>query len=89
MKCDANKLFAATAAAFAIIWVVCSALVALVPGQMMDMSGHMIHADVEMMSWTLTWGGFVVGLILWSLSAGITAWLIGTIYNSLLGRQLS
>lgn len=84
MKCHANKLFLATAGAFAIIWIICSALVAVVPGQMMGMSGHMIHADFHAVSWTLTWFGFIAGLILWSAWAGITAWLIGTIYNKLL-----
>ncbi len=85
MKCDANRLFVATAGAFAIIWIICSALVAILPGQMLGMSGHMIHADFAAMSWTLTWAGFVIGLVAWSVSAGITAWLIGTIYNKLLG----
>lgn len=84
MKCDANKLFLATAGAFAIIWIICSALVAIAPGQMLGMSGHMIHADIGALSWTLTLGGFVFGLILWSAWAGATAWLIGTIYNKLL-----
>lgn len=86
MTCDANKLFLATAAAFAVVWVICAAFVALMPGAMMTMSGHMVHADLEMTHWTLSWGGFFIGLIAWSLIAGAIAWLIGTIYNGLLGE---
>ena len=50
---------------------------------MMSMSGYMIHANVEGLSWTMTWGGFVVGLLAWTICAAAVGWLIGWIYNYL------
>jgi len=81
MKLEAIKLALAAAMATAVIWTFCSALVALMPGRMMEMSGDMVHADFSTMGWSMTWIGFVVGLFLWSLMAAITGWLIATFYN--------
>lgn len=82
MKLNAGKLAVAAALAFAGVWIICSAMVALLPVAMMNLSGDMLHADLgTMMVWSLDWVGFVVGLIAWSLSAGVTAWLIAMLYN--------
>ncbi len=85
MKLDAMKLAAAAAMTTAVIWTVCAALVALLPGNMMNLSGHMVHADLAAMNWTLTWVGYFVGLVIWSFSAAVTGWLIATFYNWKLG----
>ena len=50
------------------------------------MSGHMMHADFQGMSWSMSPYGIFAGLIGWSLSAGALAWLAATIYN-FLGRN--
>ena len=84
MKCDANKLFLAVAASFAVLWVVCSFFVVILPSPMMTMTGHMAHADFGMTTWTMSAIGFVIGLIAWSLLGGATAWLTAVIYNRLL-----
>jgi len=85
MKLEAAKFGVATAITFALIWIICSTLVALMPTAMMGASGNMTHGDFGGMSWSLHWGGFVVGGILWVLFAGVTAWLIAVIYNKLIG----
>jgi hypothetical protein len=81
MKIDAIKLGAATAIIFAVIWVVCSVLVLFVPGAMMQMSGHMLHADLGNMGWTMHWVGFLTGLILWTLLPALLVTAIAAIYN--------
>jgi len=81
MKLDEKSLGLAAAASFAVLWVICSGLVALSPGYMMGMSGHMMHADFASMQWALTVPGFVYGLILWSVLAGVSGWLIAYFYN--------
>jgi hypothetical protein len=83
MKIDAIKLGIATAIVFAIIWVICSALVVLMPGAMMQMSGHMLHADLSGLGWSMHWGGFFFGLILWSVIPGLLVWAIAAFYNRL------
>lgn len=81
MKLQPNALALSSAVTFAVIWVLCSLLVALLPGMMMDMTGDMIHADMNQMSWSMNFGGFVVGLVIWSLLASATGWLIAIFYN--------
>lgn len=83
MKLIPNKFAVAFAGAFAILWVICSATVYFLPDAMMSFTGHMMHADLSSMGWTLTGTGITVGLIAWAFCAWITAWLIAIIYNKL------
>ena len=85
MKLDATKLGLATAIVFAVIWVICSALVVLLPGIMMQMSGHALHADLGGASWSMNWVGFIVGLVVWSVFGGALTWGIAAVYNRLIG----
>ena len=81
MKIDAFKLGVATAAVFAFIWVICSALVVFMPGTMMQMSGSMLHADLSGLGWSMHWAGFFFGLVLWSVLPGFLIWAIAALYN--------
>lgn len=83
MKLDATKFGLAAVCTVAIIWVFCSLLVVMLPGVSMNMGGYMMHADFSGMSWHMGFTGFLLGLILWSLTAGIFAWLLATLYNAL------
>jgi hypothetical protein len=84
MKLYPNKLSTASACAFSILWVICSAVVYFIPDAMMSITGHMVHSDYSQLEWTLTGTGFVLGLIAWAFCAWISAWLIATIYNKLI-----
>jgi H+/Cl- antiporter ClcA len=84
MRINPTKFALAGAITTAIIWVVCSILVFAMPSPMMNMSGHMVHANLGDMNWTLSLTGFVVGLISWSLSVGIFGWILAYIYNTLI-----
>ena len=44
----------------------------------------MMHADFSGVNWSLHLTGFLLGGILWVLTAGVTAWLLAAIYNRLL-----
>ena len=84
MKLEAAKLGFATAIVFAIVWVVCSILVVVSPGVMMQMSGHMIHAELSSLNWAMHWTGFFVGLVAWSVLSGLLAWAVAAVYNRLI-----
>ncbi|WP_237055671.1 DUF5676 family membrane protein [Microbulbifer sediminum] len=84
MKLDAAKFGLATAISFGIAWLLCALLVLLMPTMMMEMSGHMVHMDISAMGWQLTLGGVLLGLVAWSISAGLIAWLLAGIYNRLI-----
>ena len=84
MRLIPSKLGIAAAATAAILWLTCSLLVSLLPGAMLGMSGHMVHAEFSNFAWTLSASGILFGMIAWSTVAGIFGWLFGLIYNRLL-----
>jgi hypothetical protein len=67
----------------AILWILCSLIVFLMPNPMMNMSGHMVHANLNNMNWTFTFTGVLTGLIAWSLFAGIFGWILAFTYDLL------
>lgn len=82
MKLNEKSFALACAAAFAIVWVVCSILVMVMPDMMSSMTGNMLHADWKSMGWHMSFVGVVYGGIIWVLLMGIIGWLIAKIYNS-------
>ena len=85
MKLVAGKFAMAAAIVTAILWTICSAVVFAMPMGSMRMTGYMMHADVGPMTWAFSGVGFFVGLVVWSVAAGLAAWALATIYNRLLG----
>ena len=86
MKLNPNKFATASATTFAVLWVICSAVAYCLPDAIMTITGHMMHADLSSMGWSLTGTGFIIGLIAWAFCAGITTLLIAIIYNRLLDK---
>ena len=86
MLVNTKKLVIAWSIAAALVWVICSVLVALSPGSMTAMTGHMIHMELGHTALAMSLTGFIVGLLGWVLLAAGFAWLFGTIYNYV-GRQ--
>ena len=84
MNINANKFAVSSAIAFALLWVLCSIAVIALPHQAMSIMGSMVHSDMGPLQWNMQVGGFIIGLVVWSLAAGVTAWLIAAIYNKLL-----
>lgn len=87
MKLNPTALGFSLAIATAILWTVCSLIVTVVPGFAMDMTGHMMHANLGTMAWTMTVPGFVIGLVIWSVAACVTGWLIASCYNRLAATE--
>jgi len=86
MKLDALAMAKAAGTTAAILWIICSLLVVGMPGQMMSMSGSMVHADLGNMSWAMTGTGFFVGLVAWTIVAALTGWVFGVLYNRFVGE---
>ncbi len=83
MKLDQKKLALSFGGTTAVLWIVCSALVAMIPGPTGKLMGHMLHGNLGGFSWTLTWAGFFIGLVSWVLWAAAAGWLVGWSYNRL------
>ena len=81
MNLNANKLALSTAITFGLLWVICSALVALIPGATLRMTGYMVHAELAAFQWSLSFANFIGGLVLWSVLSGLVVWLVARIYN--------
>ena len=81
MNLDAKSLAMSFGIVTAALWTICSVLVALMPGPTMTVMAHMLHGDAAEFSWTMTWTGFFIGLVSWTLSAAAAGWLIGWFYN--------
>ena len=86
MKLNPTALGTASAISFSILWIICSAAVAVSPEFMMTMSGHMAHVNLSQMGWTLTWAGVLLGLVSWAAVAFVSTWLIAVTYNRILGK---
>ncbi|MGB1256094.1 MAG: DUF5676 family membrane protein, partial [Thiolinea sp.] len=63
MKIDSRHLAIAVAISLAIMWVICSLFVALIPEAVMSLTGVMIHAELSAFTWSLTWANFFIGLV--------------------------
>ena len=83
MKFNSVKFALAATLTTAVIWVICSLLVFLLPQATIMASSDMIHMDIQDMMWSVTLSGFIKGLILWSLSVGLSAWIFAVIYHRL------
>tara|TARA_R110000824_G_scaffold401796_1_gene616747 strand:+ start:12716 stop:12970 length:255 start_codon:yes stop_codon:yes gene_type:complete len=84
MKLEPNKFGLAAALAFAVIWIVCSVIVMLMPDMSLMASGSMLHSNMDNWEWDINVAGILIGLILWSIMAGAIGWLFSAIYNKLI-----
>lgn len=84
MKINALKFGLASAVSASVLWVICSAMVMVMPSMMLSISGEMMHMQLADMGWQLTLIGAAKGLVAWFVVAGIAAWLLATTYNRLL-----
>ncbi len=81
MKINALNFGFASAITTAIAWVICYSFVWAMPGTAKNVTGQMMHMDMDQIGWTLSSTGFVLGLVAWSVVVGIFATLLATIYN--------
>lgn len=83
MTINAFKFGMASAITAGVLWLICSALVMVMPAMMLSMSGNMLHMQLNEMGWHLSLIGVVQGLVAWIITAGIAGWLLAAIYNRL------
>ncbi len=82
MKLDPVRLSLAAATAFGIVWTICTAFVVALPAIATVAAGGMMHfmGPPEML---VTSTGFLIGLVGWSIAAGVTSGLLALVYNAL------
>ena len=87
MLVNTKQMVIAWSITAALLWIICSLLVGLSPGSMTAMTGHMIHMDLGHTSLAMSLTGFIIGLVGWVILAAGFAWLLGSIYNYVGGRN--
>ena len=89
MKLHPTSLAIATAIAFAIIWTVCTVLVAAAPGAADVAFRGMMHMSAAMPAMEITLSGYLIGLVGWVVSAAVTGWLLAAIYNAMSSGKIA
>jgi hypothetical protein len=84
MKLHALKFGIASAITISIVWTICALMVLIFPASMMSMSGEMMHLDSAGVGWSLSFIGYVIGLICWAVFSGLSAWFFALVYNRLI-----
>ena len=65
----------------AVLWVICSLMLAVAPGGTAAAGRAMFHLGMVTMTWTVSWGSFVLGLVLWSVLTGLICAGYAALYN--------
>ncbi len=81
MKLDLKALLNATAVIAALSYLLCALLVAVAPQAFMTFVGNVAHADLSGIPRVLTWSGFLVGLVSWTLFCVASVGLTAGLYN--------
>lgn len=84
MKLDGRAFGFAAAAVAAALWTVCAAGIAIAPHASIQFFSAITHLDLATLGRPVTWGNYVLGLISWSIAAGLAAGTAGTMYNRFL-----
>lgn len=67
----------------AAIYIICAAFVAVAPDTAATIGGYIFHMDLSGVGRTLTWGGGVIGLVVFTAFIALVCGASGTLYNRL------
>ena len=73
----------ASALAVGVTWLICSAMVFIMPGPMMSLSSNMVHLNLAAFSWELSLSGVFMGLLGWIAMAAFIGGLISAFSQKL------
>lgn len=83
MKLNAIKIGIASAAAFTLLWFICSLMIMTMPEYMRLVTASMMHVSPTVIGWELSWSGVLVGGVAWAAAASVTFALTAALYNLL------
>ncbi len=87
MKLDKMVLANAFALATAVLWILCSAIVWLLPDFSMTVFKWWMHGmDVGLGNWNLNLGNFVGGGVIAVISAWVSGWVFGWVWEMVSGK---
>ncbi|HUF26019.1 MAG TPA: DUF5676 family membrane protein [Gemmatimonadaceae bacterium] len=87
LRLDATAFGLAAATVTAAVFALCALAVAVAPAWATAAASNLFHLDVTQLARSITWGGFVVGLICWSIASWLAFAAVAGLYNRYLGRR--
>lgn len=73
MKLNVAAFTGATGVVTAALFTLCAAFIALAPASACRFFSYAFHVDLTGITYPMTWGVFVGGLVLWVAGMGLTA----------------
>lgn len=83
LRLNVRSLFIATVITTGIAYLICVLFLTVVPQATMAFFSYILHANLSGITLSLTWGSFIVGLLVWSVGTGLYAAFIARFYNKL------
>jgi len=83
LRLSVRSLFLATAIASGIAYLVCVLFLTVAPQATMAFFSYVLHANLSGIIQSVTWGSFIVGLLIWSVGTGLYAAFVARLYNKL------
>jgi hypothetical protein len=83
MKLNIRAFAIAQTVVAAILFIVCSFFVGFLPDATMSFTRYAFHTDLSGIMRPLSFGGFIVGLLVTSLGWGLLSLIMASVYNSL------
>ena len=80
---DIKHLLKVASAWISIVYVICYAGVAMMPGIRPGFMRYGLHMGIDMGRNILTGGTFISGLVIWNIIALLAVWLFATLFNSI------
>ena len=81
MRLNTAALALAAGITTAVVYAVCSLVVAVAPGSATAVISYLLHLDLTAMARPLTWGSFATGIVCVSLAVALVVALLGALYN--------
>jgi len=83
LRLSVRSLFFATAIASGTAYLLCVLFLAVAPQATMAFFSYVLHTNLSGIIRSVTWGSFIVGLLVWSVGTGLYAALVARLYNKL------
>lgn len=83
LRLSVRSLFLATAIASGIAYLVCVLFLTVAPQATMAFFSYVLHANLSGITRSVTWGSFIVGLLIWFVGTGLYAAFVARLYNKL------
>jgi uncharacterized membrane protein YhdT len=83
MKLNIRAFAIAQAVAATILFIVCAFFVGFLPDATTSFTKYALHADLSGIMRPLSFGGFIIGLLVVSIGWGLFSLIMASVYNSL------